>query len=53
MVFQMEGHVPGETLVKDIGGDGSRVVDNVHFPADIVGGALLGGSIALFCNPLW
>lgn len=31
----------------------SRVVDNVHFPADIVGGALLGGSIAFYCNPLW
>ena len=31
----------------------SRVVDNVHFPADIVGGALLGASIALYCNPLW
>jgi hypothetical protein len=31
----------------------SRVVDNRHFPADIVGGALLGGSIALFVHGLW
>lgn len=31
----------------------SRVVDNHHHPADIVGGALLGGSIALFVSGLW
>ena len=31
----------------------SRVVDNRHFPADVVGGALLGGSIALFVHGLW
>ena len=24
----------------------SRVHDNMHFPADVVGGALLGGSVA-------
>ncbi|CAB9503156.1 phosphatidic acid phosphatase type [Seminavis robusta] len=31
----------------------SRVVDNVHFPADIVGGALVGAGIASFCHKLW
>lgn len=31
----------------------SRVVDNLHFPADVVGGSVLGASIALYCHPLW
>jgi len=31
----------------------SRIVDNKHFPADVVGGAVLGTSISLFCNSLW
>lgn len=31
----------------------SRVVDNKHFPADVVGGSLLGGSIAIFIHGLW
>lgn len=31
----------------------SRVVDNKHFPADVVGGAVLGASISLFVNGLW
>ena len=31
----------------------SRVVDNKHFPADVVGGAVLGSSIALYCYPIW
>jgi membrane-associated phospholipid phosphatase len=31
----------------------SRVVDNRHFPADVVGGAVLGGSIAVFVHGLW
>lgn len=31
----------------------SRVVDNKHFPADVVGGALLGASIANYVSPLW
>jgi diacylglycerol diphosphate phosphatase / phosphatidate phosphatase len=31
----------------------SRVHDNKHFPADVVGGAVLGGSIAVFVNGLW
>ena len=31
----------------------SRVVDNKHFPADAVGGALLGASIAVFTHGLW
>lgn len=31
----------------------SRVVDNVHFPADVVGGSVLGAGIALYCHPLW
>lgn len=31
----------------------SRVVDNKHFPADIVGGALLGTASAFFAHRLW
>ena len=31
----------------------SRLVDNVHFPADVVGGSILGGSIAIYCHPIW
>ena len=31
----------------------SRVVDNKHFPADVVGGAVLGASVSLFVNGLW
>jgi diacylglycerol diphosphate phosphatase / phosphatidate phosphatase len=31
----------------------SRVVDNKHFPADIVGGSLLGAACAHFANRLW
>ena len=31
----------------------SRVVDNFHHPADVVGGALLGTAMALFANGLW
>jgi membrane-associated phospholipid phosphatase len=31
----------------------SRVVDNRHFPADIVAGALLGGSLASFTHGVW
>lgn len=31
----------------------SRVVDNVHFPADVVGGAVLGASVAAYCHPIW
>eukprot|EP00540_Astrosyne_radiata_P010089 CAMPEP_0116860944 /NCGR_PEP_ID=MMETSP0418-20121206/22730_1 /TAXON_ID=1158023 /ORGANISM="Astrosyne radiata, Strain 13vi08-1A" /LENGTH=422 /DNA_ID=CAMNT_0004495475 /DNA_START=1081 /DNA_END=2350 /DNA_ORIENTATION=+ len=31
----------------------SRVVNNYHFPADIVGGALLGYSISVFSHGLW
>ena len=31
----------------------SRVVDNKHFPADVVGGAVLGASIASFTHNLW
>jgi membrane-associated phospholipid phosphatase len=31
----------------------SRVVDNRHFPADVVGGAVLGASIAIFVHGLW
>lgn len=31
----------------------SRVHDNVHFPADIVGGALLGGSVAHLVHQTW
>lgn len=31
----------------------SRVADNKHFPADVVGGAVLGAAISLFVNGLW
>lgn len=31
----------------------SRLVDNVHFPADVVGGAVVGASIAYYCFPIW
>ena len=31
----------------------SRVRDNKHFPADILGGALLGSSVATYCFGLW
>ena len=31
----------------------SRVVDNKHWPADVVGGALLGASVATFVHGLW
>ena len=31
----------------------SRVVDNKHFPADIVGGAVLGTAAAFFAHRLW
>ena len=31
----------------------SRVVDNKHFPADVVGGSLLGGVLAWFTHGLW
>ena len=31
----------------------SRVKDNMHFPADVVGGALLGSVIAWFTNGVW
>lgn len=31
----------------------SRIHDNKHFPADVVGGALLGGSIAYFTHNLY
>jgi membrane-associated phospholipid phosphatase len=31
----------------------SRVVDNKHFPADVVGGAVLGGSIATLIHGIW
>jgi membrane-associated phospholipid phosphatase len=31
----------------------SRIVDNVHFPADVVGGALVGASIASYCHNIW
>jgi diacylglycerol diphosphate phosphatase / phosphatidate phosphatase len=31
----------------------SRVVDNKHHPADVVGGAVLGASIAHFVHGLW
>jgi len=31
----------------------SRVVDNKHFPADVVGGAVLGGATAIYCHNLW
>lgn len=31
----------------------SRVVDNMHFPADVVGGSVLGGVIAIYIHRLW
>ena len=31
----------------------SRVVDNKHFPADVVAGSVLGASIAMFIHKLW
>jgi membrane-associated phospholipid phosphatase len=31
----------------------SRVVDNKHFPADVIAGSLIGASIATFINRLW
>jgi membrane-associated phospholipid phosphatase len=31
----------------------SRIVDNLHFPADVVGGALVGAGIASFCHNTW
>lgn len=31
----------------------TRLVDNMHFPADVVGGAVLGSGIAVYCHPLW
>ncbi|KAL3929350.1 MAG: hypothetical protein SGBAC_012250 [Bacillariaceae sp.] len=31
----------------------SRVHDNMHFPADVVGGSLLGGSVALLVHQTW
>lgn len=31
----------------------SRIVDNHHFPADVVGGAVLGFSIALWIHNIW
>jgi hypothetical protein len=31
----------------------SRVVDNKHFPADVVGGAVLGGSVASLIFGIW
>jgi len=31
----------------------SRVVDNKHFPADVVGGSVLRASIAVFTHSLW
>lgn len=30
-----------------------RVMDNRHFPADAVGGSLLGAAVAIFVNNLW
>jgi len=32
---------------------GSRVVNNFHHPADVVGGAVLGTGIAIFVNGIW
>jgi len=31
----------------------SRVTDNRHFPADVVGGAVLGGSVAMLTFSIW
>mmetsp|Transcript_20998 Transcript_20998/g.44062 ORF Transcript_20998/g.44062 Transcript_20998/m.44062 type:complete len:363 (-) Transcript_20998:45-1133(-) len=31
----------------------TRVVDNKHFPADVIGGAVLGGSIAFLSYGIW
>ena len=31
----------------------SRIVDNKHFPADVVGGSVLGAAIASFIHGLW
>ena len=31
----------------------SRIADNKHFPADVVGGAVLGTSVAALVNSLW
>jgi diacylglycerol diphosphate phosphatase / phosphatidate phosphatase len=31
----------------------SRIVDNKHFPADVVGGSILGASIARFVHGIW
>ena len=31
----------------------SRIVDNQHFPADILAGSVLGYSVAAFFHPLW
>ena len=31
----------------------SRVVDNKHWPADVVAGALLGASVSYFVHGLW
>lgn len=31
----------------------SRVADNKHFPADVVGGAVLGTSVASFVHRVW
>jgi hypothetical protein len=32
---------------------GSRVVNNYHHPADVVGGAVLGTGIAIFIHGIW
>jgi len=31
----------------------SRIVDNKHFPADVIGGAILGGSVASLVFGIW
>lgn len=31
----------------------SRVVDNYHFPADVVAGSILGSSVSLFIHGVW
>jgi hypothetical protein len=31
----------------------SRLVDNVHFPADVVGGSILGASVAISVFRIW